>query len=716
MADPPDADLRSALLRLLATDSYPRTGRMLCADTRLLSPEAATLVGGLATEAETGGLPVTAALVRQYRAFLGRCAPNTLDAVFPAGSTMNDPQVVTVLQDDLDCARAADADYARAGRDDDVDHADRAWQRILAVPAVGDAYPDLRAALLNDAAASALRRFWHRGEAADLRRAEQLYRHALDLTPRVSARRVSRLGNLAMVRREAHLRSGGDDAIEEAETLLREAVSLVDRSRGQLTGVEVLANLALVLRDRYLAVGDPTFLHDAVAIAERACAASDVPGPRIVLGDLLSQRYVAGGDADDLNHAYALLHDALGRLPEDAPERPRAMVDLAVALGERYGVTGDPADLDNAVELIESARALLPATAPDRPSADAQLAVMLYRRFEASGRLDDLDRAVELLATVIVIAPDAEVARPTWQANLAATLIQRSLRTGSPADLDRAVDIYLRLAAADETRTDRYAVLNNLGNALRDRSRRSPSTTDLDRAVVFLREALNQCADGSARRASTLSNLGVALHDRFVLTGRTSDLDEARDLTRQASAMRGGADADRARRLFARALVAQTAANHGDATGRDEAVAAYREGCRIGLAADAESTLIAAQAWGRWAGFRGDWTSAAEAYPYAVRAVEMLVGTQVVRDHQEVWLRSAPALPARAAFAAVAIDRPVDAVVALERTRAALLSETLRRSRVDLALLGHGRPDLRDRYERAAGLVQRQRAAEVGPR
>ena len=238
---------------------------------------------------------------------------------------------------------------------------------------------------------------------------------------------------------------------------------------------------------------------------------------------------------------------------------------------------------------------------------------MLYRRFEASGRLDDLDRAVASLAAVVVsTTPDGEVAGPTWQANLAATLIQRSLRTGSPADLDRAIDIYVRLAAADETRTDRYAVLNNLGNALRDRSRRSPSTTDLDRAVVFLREALEQCADGSARQASTLSNLGVALHDRFVLTGRTSDLDEAHNLARRALTMSGDADADRARRLFAQALVARAAANHHDATGRDEAVAAYREGCRIGLVVNPESTLIAAQAWGRWAGFRGDWTGAAE--------------------------------------------------------------------------------------------------------
>ena len=93
----------------------------------------------------------------------------------------------------------------------------------------------------------------------------------------------------------------------------------------------------------------------------------------------------------------------------------------------------------------------------------------------------------------------------------------------------------------------------------------------------------------------------------------------------------------------------------------------------------------------------------------------MLVVTQVVRDRRRSGC-AARQPPARAAFAAVTIGRPVDAVVALERTRAALLSETLRRSRVDLNLLGHGRPDLWDRYERAAGLVQRQRPAEVTPR
>lgn len=93
------------------------------------------------------------------------------------------------------------------------------------------AYPGLEATLLNDAAGSAIARFWHLGEDADPTRAGELYVPAVALTPTNSVGRIGRLGNLAMVRREEHLRHGHAEAIEHAE-ILREAVALVDRSRG----------------------------------------------------------------------------------------------------------------------------------------------------------------------------------------------------------------------------------------------------------------------------------------------------------------------------------------------------------------------------------------------------------------------------------------------------------------------------------------------------
>jgi len=707
-----DETLRVSLMRLLAVDSYPRTGAVLRAEGRLLGGEARDLLDRLVEETERGAHPLDRALVAQYRSFLCRCSAATLDDVFPAGSDLVDPQVVAAVRGDLDRAGLAEAAYRDGDDVADLDVAVDAWGQVLAAPELAAAYPDLRAALTNDAAGTVLRRFWHRGERGDLVRAADLYAAALDLTPRNSARRVVRLGNLAMVGREIHLRSGDAVALDGAEVLLREAVALIDRSRGRLTGTEVLTNLTLVLHDRYLLSSDVEVLADAIGMAERACAVADMPGPRIELGDLLTLRHQTTGDVDDLDRAVGLLDGALAQLHNSAHERPRAMVDLAVALSERHTVRGDPADLARAIRLIEAARALLPDSAPDRPSADAQLAVMLYRRFESAGGLDDLDRAAALLTDVLDRVPGNEVAIPTWRANLAAVLIQRSRRTGSPEDLDSAIDIFVELVAEGASTTDRYAVLNNLGNALRDRSRRAPNETDINRAVVFLREAIDLCADGSARMAATLSNLGVALHDRFLLTRGPADLTEAAELTERALGI-GGDDADHARRWFGRALVAQTAADLGTDAAREATLQAYAEGCRIGLLADPESTLIAAQDWGAWATTRHDWLAAAEAYPFALDAAAALVTTQVVRNHQEAWLRVTPGLASRAAWAARAVGRSVDAVVALERTRAALLSEVLQRDRLDLFRLGRERPELGKRYRHAIASMRRITSAEA---
>jgi hypothetical protein len=153
--------------------------------------------------------------------------------------------------------------------------------------------------------------------------------------------------------------------------------------------------------------------------------------------------------------------------------------------------------------------------------------------------------------------------------------------------------------------------------------------------------------------------------------------------------------------------VAQTAADLGADHAPEAAGQAYREGCRIGLITDPESTLIAAQDWGGWASARRDWAGASEAYPFALDAAAVLVTTQVVRDHQESWLRTTPSLAGRAAWAAHAVGRPPDAVVALERTRAALLSDALQRDRLDLVRLGRDWPELRDRYRRAVGSLRR---------
>ncbi|MGH3613631.1 MAG: tetratricopeptide repeat protein [Pseudonocardia sp.] len=636
-----------------------------------------------------------------------------LDDVFPSGSELIDPQVCAAVADDLAEAEAADRAHADSGDGAALDAAMAAWARVLAAPVLSAAYPGLRAALLNDAAGSVLRRFWHRGLPADLDVARDRYASAIALTPPVSARRIGRLGNLAMVRREAHQRFADAAGLADAERLLREALRMVDMAGDGVPGAAATtSNLALVLRDRYLAERDAALLREAIPLAERGVGAADDPGTRVVLGDLLSQYFPHSNDDEHLQRAVALLTDALTRIPEGSPERPRAMVDVGIALAERHAVIGDPADLDTAVDLLQEALTLLPDTAPDTPSAHGQLAVALYRRFEVTGLLDDLDRAIALLESVVEAGLATEAGAPAWRMNLATALIQRHRRTDRESDLDRAIATYEDVLGA--TGGDRYAVTNNLGNALRDRARR-PSDggpdaerdrADLDRAAALLRDAVQLCALGSVRHASTLANLGQVLRDRYLLTRDAADLAEALTATEGAVEVVAGADdTDRARRWFGRASVlrqAEYARADGDSIAVD---AAYRAGCSAGTIEDPESVLVAAQDWGRGAMARSDWPVAVEAFAFAIGAVGVLVTAQAARHHRETWLRAAPGLSAVAAHASTQAGDLPGAVVAMERTRAAMLAEVLGRDRTDLEGLAQERPDLARRFRRAAGVV-----------
>lgn len=697
-AAPPE--VADAAGRLLAVDRYPVAAEIVRAHRAAID----ALVGvcdliaeRLAAEPARSDRP-DPALVLAMRAFLLRCASTPLEVVFPAGSDLIDPQVHAIVAADVAAAEEADGRRAATGA---ADALDGAWRRVLAADALRSAYPGLRAALLNDAAGSALRRFWDGGLRPDLDLARERYTAALALTPPVSVRRISRLGNLAMVVREAHERFGEPRALADAEALLRQAMRLVDLGGDGIPGAaETATNLALVLRDRALAEGTAEPLREAIGLAERAVAVSDAAGPLIMLGDLLGQYYAHSGDPTHLERALDLLADGLAMVPAGSPERARALVDTAVALSERHTVVGDPSDLDRAVDLLEEGRGMLPATAPDRASASVQLAVALYRRFEMSGRLDDLDRAIELLATVVRTALAAEVAGPTWRVNLATALIQRYRRTGGVADLDRAVTTYEELL--DVPGVDRYAVTNNLGNALRERARHTRTFADLDRAVDLLRAAAELGAAGSVRRAATAANLAAALLDRYRLRGDAADLRRALDTTATAVAATSG-DADAARRWFGRAAVLDEVAGAGWAVG--DADDAYRSGCALGRAADPESVLAAAQEWGATRAADGRWSTAAEAYGIAVDVIASLVATQLARHDQETWLRAATSLAGSACYAAARAGDLNAAVEDVDRCRAAMLSDAVGRDHADLTALAERRPELAERYRVLVGAL-----------
>jgi hypothetical protein len=99
---------------------------------------------------------------------------------------------------------------------------------------------------------------------------------------------------------------------------------------------------------------------------------------------------------------------------------------------------------------------------------------------------------------------------------------------------------------------------------------------------------------------------------------------------------------------------------------------------------------------------RRSWAEAAAAFGTAIDAMLAVVRAQVIREHKENWLRDTAGLTGRAAYATAMARQLPAAVAAAEAGRAAILAETLDAGELDLRRLAGDRPDLADRYSRAA--------------
>jgi CHAT domain-containing protein len=210
----------------------------------------------------------------------------------------------------------------------------------------------------------------------------------------------------------------------------------------------------------------------------------------------------------------------------------------------------------------------------------------------------------------------------------------------------------------------RAAWLGNLGRSLESLYRAGGNPTHLDRAIENSSAACDLTPSGSPDRAMLLHNLGQMLSMRYRLGGDQDDL-----------------------------------------TGAAEA---FRQSCRAGLeGGGVEWAFKSARTWGEWAARRVSWREAAEAYGYAIEAMEAGFRVQVVREDKELWLEDAQGFPALAAYAQGQAGDSEAAVMALERGRALLLSEMLERTRANLDNLtatGHG--DLVDRFRTAVAAVR----------
>ena len=688
---------------LLADDSFPRAGATLAAAPALLTPAADGVMAALQAAAERRGDSDRATMVSQYRAFTGRCRRSGLAAVFVPGHPAIDPVVVSMVSADMRAVQDAERDYDQTGDTGLLAAAAAGWRRIMAHPSLQSAYPGLRAALLNNGAGVLLRQYWSAGQREDLDRALAALRTAVALTPAGAPLISGRLANLGLALREVY-RSTGD------QSTLDQAIDAFERAASVAATPNALGNLALGLQDRYQHASNPDDLTRAIDCAERAWRDDEADVSQVMLGDLLRLRYQSSGQRDDLTRAVALLQAGLQATAAGSPERPRRLVDLGIALLDQHFESGDPGDLAAALRLFDEAVQAMPATSPDWAGSLAHRSIAFYTRYQSAGSLDDLDRAADGLDEAVRRAGADSADAAIWMLNLAAVLHERARRTGVGPDLNRAIALLEEVCEREAASFYRNAAMNDLGNALRDRYHGVGAGPDLDRAAVVLQAALDAEQAGSRLSVIARANLGAVQRDRYAAGRSPADLDQEVEHLAAAVEMTSARDADRARRLFGLALATRDRYELSRQVAElDAAIGAYQDGCAAGRSADPLSTLAGAQEWGTWAMERRDWPEAATAFGAAIEAMLAVMQAQVTREHKENWLRDAAGLPGRIAYASALAGRLPAAVAGAEAGRAAILAEALQRGDLDVRGLASDRPDLAERYARAAG---RLRAAQ----
>lgn len=391
-------------------------------------------------------------------------------------------------------------------------------------------------------------------------------------------------------------------------------------------------------------------------------------------------RTIICSDEDGAHTAIGLLREVLDALPRDDTRlRPRCL-DVLGRCMLRLRRSDTKSDLSETIALFQQSLASLSKDTPYRGMVASMTASALRDRYKITGRLSDLEQAIEVLRGDI--PPQAFPSSAAFGASLLGILLrERYLRLRDPADLHEALNCHDRaVELTGPGHRNRPLVLTNQGNALLEAFRETDDTAFLERALEAQAAAVDATRPEEYFYPSRLNNWANSLSTAFELTGDRGHLDQAVDLYTRAIELAPPAEPDLPSRHYN--LANALCSRHDLRSRRRDRLAAtrhYREACRSGLVHSPEWALGAASAWGAWAGERGDWREAAEAYEFGVAAVEQLFSSQVSREHKETWLHQAQGLPAEAAYAFVRARRIEEAVLVQERSRALLLAEALRR-------------------------------------
>ncbi|MFI7609541.1 hypothetical protein ACIBTV_31115 [Micromonospora sp. NPDC049366] len=650
---------------------------------------------------------------------------------------------------------------SRSGTQDgrrDIDEAVTLYREAVAVPAddmMQDGVDRQRLAI-------ALRyRFQMDGREDDIDEAIALARGLTDhVAPHLRPQELATLAGTLLAR----LRHGGGDAAVEAEALQVARDALAVTPVGHIGRIMALTTLRDVLRYRWERLRSPADLNEIIDLDRSIVADGPVRGWRLArslnhLGADLSVRHERSGDPADFDAAAAMHRAAADAAPPGHVEHARALALLAlvvhqqsspaegddspdgdthatpafdvtprddpswayrtfrdsVDLRTRFEQAGDPADLDQAIRLGRRALAAAEATSGITAHILSHLGAAHRTRYEHLGDSGDLDVAVAVGRAAIAVAGTGDTGHAHALSHLSLAYLRQADRTDDLVHLDLAVELGRAAVAAepqDASDSTRALHLSNLAILLQvrgdaDRNVAGFRRNDYREAVDILYQSVELQPRNSANAARYLHNLATArlavakLDDSLT----ASELDEVTDLFRES--------------------VTLTAANHPALAGRRWALAdaLYRRH-RVAPDGDrhlaealqiwqevATSTLapvrvrvLAARMWGAVAVRIEDYNASIAAFHTAVGLLPMAASRGLIRSDRESMLEDWTGLASTAAAAALAAERPDDAIELLESGRAVLWQQVMDTSD-DIALLAVHEPGLAARLRQLNALL-----------
>jgi CHAT domain-containing protein len=360
-------------------------------------------------------------------------------------------------------------------------------------------------------------------------------------------------------------------------------------------------------------------------------------------------RYQAIGKLADLETSISYSQKAVKLTPEDSPDLPMYLNNLAHVLSDRYARRGELADLENSIKYWQKAVKLTPDYSPDLPMYLNNLAVGLSDLYARSGELAYLENSIKYWQKAVKLIPYDSPDLPMYLNNLAAGFRDRYVCSGELAYLKNSILL-------------KQKGFNNLAAGIRERYARSGKLAYLENSILYWQNAVKQTPEDSPYLPESLNNLGLALSDSYARRGELADLEQGKQ--------------------------------------------AYKKAAEKGLGMALEQGLRSAKNWLDWGFERQSWQEVIQAYSYAYKSSTRLVQTQLLRQHQESWLKDIQGLAAKAAYAYAKIEQFELSAVTLERGLAQLLSETLARERADLESLKSQRQDLYQAYKDAIAAWQ----------